>query len=436
MAFMAAAPLVMSAVSTGAGIAGQAGLFGGKGEDSGKNIRDFNNQQSALGQAVALNDYQRGLELLQQYRDGINFQDAMYRQNANAAYDQAKQGEQRWGPVADAQAQEIISDINRYSPYKDKSVSVGMEALDYLRNQMGKEQEVLNDAQKARLDANRDQEEMINSSRTVYRPAETKLVNELSTTGLDATKSQWAAAQDYFNKMKDTNFKDTWAKAAGFDAQSEFEKQREALQRQRLAYGGDPNSGNSMNADYDMAINQALGVSGARTKGMQQGEIQDLANYGTGLNALMSSSNQLNNNLSGITGVLQRGPMNATGNIFNKVGQYNAPNPTSFMMPQFNSTTGQQAFQSTQMTPTAPNYTQLGQMAQSSLDELYKSIQSGKHSEGGSSSQDSSSAGFGGLAGLGLSGLTNSKNWGALSSSLNPTTQTRDYGSDRVKANY
>lgn len=433
MAFMAAAPLVMSAVSTGAGIAGQAGLFGGKGEDSGKNIRDFNNQQSALGEAVALNDYQRGLALMKQYQDGYNFQDALYRQNANDAVDQARQGERRWGPVADAQAGEILADISRYAPYKDASVQSGMNILDYVNNQIANEKAIMNDSQNARLLANRDTEDMLNQSRNVYRPAETKFINELSTTGLDSTKQQWQEAQDYFNKMKNTNFKDSWANSAGFDAMSEFEKQRAASQRERLAYGNDPNSGNSRNADIDLAINEALGVSGARTKGMQTGEVQDLTNYQNGLNTLMNSSNQLNSNLNSMTGTIQKGPMNASGSIFSKAGSYSAPNPTSFMMPQMNSTTGQSAMQTTQMNPVAPNYAQMGTLAQTNLDRLYKSITDGKHSESGGSSQDTSSAGFGGLAGLGLSGLTNSKNWNALNSS---TTQTRDYGSDRVKANY
>jgi hypothetical protein len=410
MAFMAALPSLASLGSTAVGLGGA--LLGGKGEDTGQNIRNFDNQQSALQQAVGLNQFALGQQQLNQYDQLLAELTNQWRQQSGAQWDQMQSAERRYGPVEDAQAQAILQDMSLYQPYKQASVQTGLNALDSINQALALRNET---AGSQRL-ANQDVEQALRMGMDTYRPMEQRMLGRLESDAVPAAQQAWGAAQDYFTKMKEGIDPNTWANQAAGDVSNQFGAQRAAMGRNRAAMGIDPSSGVAQAADLDMAVNEALQGAGASSKARQAGVLQNLQNYGVGLNALQSGAGQFANTLNGVTGTVQKGPTSFGLPIFQNTANFNPATAKSMMMEPASNLTAGALMKQFQSNPNNMNglIGQLGSMSQSNMNQLYNAIGNSKLNQQ-QSQPDTSGAGYGALAGYGLSGLTNSKSMSGLS---------------------
>ena len=410
MAFMAALPAITSLVGTGVGLAGQAGLFGGQQEDTGKNVRDFNNNMSANQIALGLNTFAQGQQQMNQYQDVFNEMLARWRQNSDTNQNAAQAATDRYTPVDQAQAQAILSDIGTYQPYKQASVNTGLNALGYLNNQI----DLANQTSNAKRLATNDVEQALGQSMSLYRPMETEVMGQLRNTVLPAAQQSWQAAQDYFKTMKEGINPDTWANQANTDVASQFAQQRAAMGRNRAAMGVDPSSGVAQAADLDMAVNEALQGAGASTKARQAGILQNRQDYGTGLAALQGGAGNLANITNNVMGTVQRGPSSFGLPIFQQTANFNPGVAKSMMMDPASSLSAGQMMKGFQVNPETPPIQQYGLIAQQNMQNLYNAIGGSKLNQT-SGGGDTSGASYGALAGYGLSGLTDKKNWSGLS---------------------
>lgn len=397
---MAALPAVTSLASTGAGLGGM--LFGGQQEDTGKNIRDFNNQQSATQQALGINAYVLGQQQLAQYDQIMNELVNQWRMQSGQQNDQMKAAEARYNPVEDAQAQAILEDMGLYRPYKQASVQSGLNALDAINRKLT----LGNETEGAQRGAIQDVEQALAMGRDVYRPMERRMLGRLESEAVPAAQQSWQAAQEYFKAMKEGIDPNTWAAQAAGDVTAQFGQQRAALGRNRAAMGIDPSSGMAQAADLDMAVNEALQGAGASTRARQAGVLQNLQNYGAGLSALQGGAGQLAGTLGSVTGVAQKGPTSFGLPIFQNTANFNPAIAKSMMLEPASALTAGALMRQYQATPT--NITglvgQLGGMGQNNMNQLYNAVGSSKHGEVNSQSQPSG-ASFGALAGYGLGSM-------------------------------